>query len=723
MKKILFLLSILPLVLFPQSAYLYFQHPQQTQKYAVGIITDAQFVIQPYGSYTRNDLTLTFSSKGMPIFSNDDSLEIRLQFSMTAGSNFTDMFLWIGDSAVRALLADRAKAKATYENIVKRRQDPALLERTYENNYKLSIYPMRADSSRKIMLSYFTPGALNDSNLTVVLPHWILRSSNVVQFSTTIIVRTDSVWSNPVLQTETETPFSSVVDPVYGQVYKTQIIPSALLNAKSMSVQWMNSSKTQPYLVERHRSDSAGVFQISIQPGKLFGITMIGRNFLFLVNYDSMSGSSAYSRSQIITDLKNVIKTQLMPQDSFNVIFAGKNGQLKLRNSWISVHPDTVNALLNNISIRPDLMDGFNITKLFFAAAEMMKGSSGNIILISSSEEYVYTPYAASAFADSLVKVLPPKTQIHSIDNNQWYHYYYIGNKYYYGNQYLYEYLSNKTLGSTISRSIYPGSYDNNSTSLNQIIAAIRGKIKYLDISVSLQSGITYMKQTLGYPLTSVAANSTVRQAGLFQGNFPMNVELTGMFDGNILYKKVTIQESEAVKTDSSLYSVWASYLINNLRVTSPSQELKQQISDISMRYRVLSEYTAFLALEPGQKLCDTCLTSNNGGPVVTGTTGKTAAPDVYDVMQAYPNPFNPSTTIKIRLPEGMDAAHTSLAIYNSLGQQVRRFETSRLTQKEYVSMTWDARNDNGMNVATGMYIAVLQTPKGKYSLKLMLIK
>jgi flagellar hook assembly protein FlgD len=108
---------------------------------------------------------------------------------------------------------------------------------------------------------------------------------------------------------------------------------------------------------------------------------------------------------------------------------------------------------------------------------------------------------------------------------------------------------------------------------------------------------------------------------------------------------------------------------------------------------------------------------------VVTAVQQQKGAPESYEVMQAYPNPFNPSTTLKIRLPENVDASKASLVIYNTLGQSVRRFDVSSLSSKSYSQLTWDARNDNGSTVATGMYLVVLQTPTGRYTMKLMFIK
>ena len=55
----------------------------------------------------------------------------------------------------------------------------------------------------------------------------------------------------------------------------------------------------------------------------------------------------------------------------------------------------------------------------------------------------------------------------------------------------------------------------------------------------------------------------------------------------------------------------------------------------------------------------------------VAGVTGVTEGqrPSSYDLGQAYPNPFNPSTRIRYAVPE---AARVRIGVYNQLGQQVR---------------------------------------------------
>ena len=84
----------------------------------------------------------------------------------------------------------------------------------------------------------------------------------------------------------------------------------------------------------------------------------------------------------------------------------------------------------------------------------------------------------------------------------------------------------------------------------------------------------------------------------------------------------------------------------------------------------------------------------------------------------AYPNPFNPSTTLSYETNGG----YVSVAIYNLLGQRIRSL-VSENTSPGLHRVVWNAENDMGHRVATGRYIARIQTPQNVSMVKLLLLK
>ena len=87
--------------------------------------------------------------------------------------------------------------------------------------------------------------------------------------------------------------------------------------------------------------------------------------------------------------------------------------------------------------------------------------------------------------------------------------------------------------------------------------------------------------------------------------------------------------------------------------------------------------------------------------------------------VNVYPNPFNPSTTISYDLPE---AGPVTVVIYDVLGQQVRHL-VSQVTSAGRYSIQWDARDNQGRGVASGVYIAKVDAGTSTLSQKMLLLK
>jgi hypothetical protein len=90
-----------------------------------------------------------------------------------------------------------------------------------------------------------------------------------------------------------------------------------------------------------------------------------------------------------------------------------------------------------------------------------------------------------------------------------------------------------------------------------------------------------------------------------------------------------------------------------------------------------------------------------------------------FALHENYPNPFNPTTTLRFDLPEVSDI---TLTIYNMLGQKVRTFDYQN-TSAGYHSVTWDATNDYGDPVGAGVYLYQLRADQFVKTRKMVLLK
>ena len=88
--------------------------------------------------------------------------------------------------------------------------------------------------------------------------------------------------------------------------------------------------------------------------------------------------------------------------------------------------------------------------------------------------------------------------------------------------------------------------------------------------------------------------------------------------------------------------------------------------------------------------------------------------PGAFSLLQNYPNPWNPSTTIRYGLPH---ASFVTLSVYNTVGQQVARLVNEQ-QQSGYHEATF-----RGEGLASGVYFYRIQAGDFVASRKLLLLK
>ena len=95
------------------------------------------------------------------------------------------------------------------------------------------------------------------------------------------------------------------------------------------------------------------------------------------------------------------------------------------------------------------------------------------------------------------------------------------------------------------------------------------------------------------------------------------------------------------------------------------------------------------------------------------------APPSESKLYQNYPNPFSETTTIKYDLVNESDI---SIYIYDSLGRLVDKIDEGSKAAGSY-SVDWDARNDNGEKVSSGVYFYQIRSKNFNKTQKMLLVK
>ncbi len=116
-----------------------------------------------------------------------------------------------------------------------------------------------------------------------------------------------------------------------------------------------------------------------------------------------------------------------------------------------------------------------------------------------------------------------------------------------------------------------------------------------------------------------------------------------------------------------------------------------------------------------------TDFSGNEGKPaVVNAQTGIGGTPKSFVLsISAYPNPFNPTTTIRYTVPSKGRAV---VEIYDARGAHIATLVDTEKAAGAY-TQGWDGRDDAGRAVSSGVYFARLTHPSGTKTYKMVLLK
>lgn len=173
MKKLLSLFFLLLLVLGstkaqnrgvvpPRVPQINVKNLNQSEKPVV--ISEVKTDVKVVGSLAVTTIEMLVSNP------NNRILEGELEFPLAEGQSISRLALDINGKLREGVAVDKAKGQAAFESVVRRGVDPALLEKTVGNNFKLRVYPLPAQGTRKVVIAYEQELEKKGNAYRIVLP-------------------------------------------------------------------------------------------------------------------------------------------------------------------------------------------------------------------------------------------------------------------------------------------------------------------------------------------------------------------------------------------------------------------------------------------------------------------------------------------------------------------------------------------------------------------------
>ena len=129
-----------------------------------------------------------------------------------------------------------------------------------------------------------------------------------------------------------------------------------------------------------------------------------------------------------------------------------------------------------------------------------------------------------------------------------------------------------------------------------------------------------------------------------------------------------------------------------------------------------------FVILEVNGASCEFGLDDiywEGGGTVSVIEDEFSKTPIKYSLNNNYPNPFNPLTTISYGLPED---GFVNITIYDISGRPIKELINGQ-QKSGFKAFQWDATNDQGQPVSSGLYLYTIQTRNFRETKKMALLK
>ncbi len=196
---------------------------------------------------------------------------------------------------------------------------------------------------------------------------------------------------------------------------------------------------------------------------------------------------------------------------------------------------------------------------------------------------------------------------------------------------------------------------------------------------------------------------------GLYSNSGIFEVRLKAKAFGDSIELKQAIAFLDSAGGHRAVPRLWAQakiqYLLEQIEIYGEVQELVDQIIDLSIRYGVLTRYTAFYA-----------------DPTKVTESKPILKPTDFALDQNYPNPFNPTTTISYKLPSGKDRYFITLKVFDALGRLIKVLVQENQAAGTY-RVVWDGTDMNGRAVASGIYFYTIQAGDFKQTKKMILMR
>lgn len=671
------------------------QDPKSTWKWGKGNIINAEYILKPKGNFVICDLYLTYLADIANYSKLTDTLEVQHYFTLPENVLVIDSWLWVENQIMKADILDRGEAFNIYEGIVNRRRDPSILYKNSPTSYEFRIFPIPGQKTRRVKLSFMIPLERIQTLDVLKLPVSMINSSRIVP---NIKVKIQNGESS-LVSINNSNQWKREYDSLIGNFISTTLTKEDILNLKSVELNFNKSNPINFSYTLNDNNSNEGIYQISLSPNYSLGVSSHPKRNVIIVA-DHESAYSTLSKSDLKKGINYFIKKVLLPSDSIQILYNDFETK-KLFNEFVSIENNNLSTVIENMNVG-------NFSQMFssiYEAYRMAATKQNCVVMVFSSSAVFSNASQAQGVKNNLLATFKtlPQTFFNDYTNLKAPGFV-QENVYYRGNGLFYKIMATNTKGA------FTLPLNTEYKDLNSWIPSLNDISNYFDdlTALPLEMDIR-VKSTNGLTYENILFKNTrsgFAQIGKFKGDLPFEIEAV-ILENNLLFNKNIIINDPLQSPEIDYFKqMHAGYKIQKLEKENLIAN-RIQVVNLSLENRVLSRFTAFLALEPSlQTPCLNCVDESS-----TNTSEDNNEKNI--VSKVFPNPFSDQLTIEIKGLKVSDKIN-QIQLFNALGQ------LQHITYKtEYIDESYVITID-GSHLNPGIYLVSITIGKKVMTYKIV---
>ncbi len=509
---------------------------------------------------------------------NDMDLEGTFIFPLPEGASFSDLALYIDGKRVKGQLLNANEARTTYEDIVRRLRDPALLEYVNRNTFKLRIYPIPAHGEKRVEITYTETLKYDFGMVRYVYP------LNTEKFSSAPLheVSIDANIKSSVPITTVYSPSHEIDVARRGdREVKFSFEDKNVLPDKDFILYYTLSEKEIGLSLLSYREGSGpGYFMLLVSPRQdIAPADIVPKDVTFVLDTSgSMKGDKLAQAKKALRFCIGALNAN----DRFNIIRFSTDTE-KFKTSVVSADGKNKEAaadFVENMVAR----GGTNINdSLIEALKDTGDKRRPHIVVFVTDGE----PTVGITDLPAIIKNVDAANK-----GNARIFVFGVGEE---TNTHLLDKISSDNHG--VSEYVTP------TENIEAVVSNFFTKIKNPAMTdLSLTSSGIRLKDYYPAKLPDLFAGSQVTVVGTFEGSGTSTIVLKGTLGGRDVVLEYPVTFGSADEKDDFLPRIWATrkiaYLLDEIRLNGENKELVDEVTDLGKTFGIVTPYTSFLVLE-----------------------------------------------------------------------------------------------------------------------------